>query len=68
MNKQNELGIAIRNLATINFSELSINETIKVLLDAAQHIAKVQQQWSRITRFFSKLAIESERAQKVREE
>jgi hypothetical protein len=65
MNKQDEIGIAITNLATINFNEISINQTIKILLDAAEKIALVQEQWGRITRFFSKLAIETETTQKV---
>ena len=68
MNKQEELGAAISKLATINFSELSINETIKVLINAMEQISKVQAQWGRITRFFSTLAIEAEHAQKVSEE
>ena len=66
MAKQDEFGTAISTLATINFSELSINQTIKVLLDAAENIAKVQAQWTRITRFFTKLGLELERTQKVR--
>jgi hypothetical protein len=65
MNKQDEIGVAITNLATINFNETSVNQTIKILLDAAETIALVQAQWSRITRFFSKLAIDTENTQQV---
>ncbi|CAF1360950.1 unnamed protein product [Rotaria sordida] len=65
LDRQNEMAIAINHLATLNFAEMSNNEIIKVLIDAAQQIAKVQEQWSRITRLFSKLAMETENTQNV---
>ncbi|CAF1517202.1 unnamed protein product [Rotaria sordida] len=65
LNRQNEMVIAINRLATLNFAEMSNNEIIKVLIDAAQQIAKVQEQWSRFARFFSKLAMETENTQNV---
>ncbi len=66
LNKLDEVGTAITNLAMINFNEISINQTITILLDATRKIAIVQDQWSRITRFFSKLAITTEHTQQVR--
>jgi hypothetical protein len=66
MTKQDEVGAAIQSLAVINFNEISINQTIKILLDTAQKIALIQTQWSRITRFFNKLAIDTEHTQEVR--
>ena len=60
------MAIAINQLANINFAEISTNETIKVLTDAAKQLTKVQEQWTRLTRFFSKLAIETQATQKVR--
>ncbi|CAF0794059.1 unnamed protein product [Rotaria sp. Silwood1] len=65
MNKQNELESVINNLTTINLHELSINETIKILLDATKNIALLQGQWSRLSRFFSTLTINTEHTQKV---
>ncbi|CAF4043059.1 unnamed protein product [Rotaria sp. Silwood1] len=65
MNKQNELVKAISSLAMMNFAEISTNETIKLLLNAAQQLLKVQGQWSRFIRFFSRLAIETEHTQNV---
>jgi hypothetical protein len=38
MNKQDDLSTVMNNLAQLNFNELSINATIKVLLDATQQI------------------------------
>ncbi|CAF3370699.1 unnamed protein product [Rotaria sp. Silwood1] len=64
MNKQNELESVINNLTTINLHELSINETIKILLDATKNIALLQGQWSRLSRFFSTLTINTEHTQK----
>ncbi len=52
----------------IDFNEISINQTITILLDATRKIAVVQDQWSRITRFFSKLAITTEHTQQVKQE
>ncbi|CAF1313407.1 unnamed protein product [Rotaria sordida] len=65
VNKQNDMAAAIHQLASLNLAELSINQTIKVLLDAAQKISEVQTQWARITKFFSKLAVETGNTQKV---
>ncbi|CAF3937738.1 unnamed protein product, partial [Rotaria sp. Silwood1] len=64
VNKQNEMAAAIHQLASLNLGELSINQTIKVLLEAAQKISEVQTQWARITKFFSKLAVDTESTQK----
>ena len=66
MNKQDEVDVAINILAMINFNETSIDQTIKIFLDAAEKIALLGAQWSRITRFFNKLAIDTEHTQKVR--
>ncbi len=49
----------MNNLAQLNFNELTINETIRVLLNAMEHLAKIQGQWSRLTRFFSKVSIDA---------
>ncbi len=68
LDKQDEIGTAFTNLAMIDFNEISINQTITILLDATKKIAVVQDQWSRITRFFSKLAITTEHTQQVRHE
>ncbi|CAF2251726.1 unnamed protein product [Rotaria magnacalcarata] len=65
MNKQDELNLVISNLAKLNLNELSVNETIKILLDATKNIALIQRQWGRITRFFSTLTINTEHTQKV---
>ncbi|CAF1046988.1 unnamed protein product [Adineta steineri] len=65
MHKQTEVNVAIHTISMINFNETSINQTIAILLDAAQKIALIQTQWSRITRFFSKLAIDTEYTQRV---
>ncbi|CAF1508175.1 unnamed protein product, partial [Adineta steineri] len=65
MNKQDEITVAMNQLATMDFNQMSIDETIKVLLNAAEKIALVQEQWSRITRFFSSLAIKTEDTQNV---
>ncbi|CAM4950534.1 unnamed protein product [Rotaria socialis] len=65
MKKQDELSLAISNLAKLNLNELSVNETIKILLDATKNIALIQRQWGRITRFFSTLTINTEHTQKV---
>jgi hypothetical protein len=67
MNQQDEVSTAINTLSMINFNELSINQTIKILLDAVEKISIVQKQWSRITRFFGKLAIDTENTQQVRQ-
>lgn len=65
MEKQDEVALVINQLATINFDYISINETIKVLLDAAGKMALVREQWDRITRFFAKLAVDTSDTQQV---
>ncbi|CAF0851874.1 unnamed protein product [Adineta ricciae] len=65
MNKQNALGTAMTALAMIKFDEISINQTITVLLDATKKISDVKEQWSRITRFFTNLASRTEHTQNV---
>ena len=42
MNKYDEVGTAITNLEMIDFNELSINQTITILLDIAQKISIVE--------------------------
>ncbi|CAF0808871.1 unnamed protein product [Adineta ricciae] len=65
MNKQNALGTAMTALAMIKFDEISINQTITILLDATKKISDVKEQWSRITRFFTNLASRTEHTQNV---
>jgi len=36
LDKQDEIGTAITNLAMIDFNEISINQTITILLDATK--------------------------------
>ena len=66
MNKQEALGTAMTALAMIKFDEISINQTITILLDATKKISDVKEQWSRITRFFTNLASRTEHTQNVR--
>ena len=65
INKQSDVNVAIHAISMISFNETSINQTIRILLNAAEKIAVIQSQWSRITRFFGKLATDAEHSQKV---
>ena len=65
LNSQQTMMTAVKQLATINFEELSINETLTVLLNAMKQISQLREQWGRIHRFFQKLATETESTQQV---
>lgn len=65
MNNQNSMIVAVNQLTSLNLAELSINTTIQVLLDATKKISEIQAQWARITRFFTKLSVQTESTQKV---
>ena len=64
--QQNELANTINKMAMLDLSVLSTEEIIKLLLDAADQINLIKEQWGRMIQFFSKLAAQAQSTQQVR--
>lgn len=62
---QNELAKTINSMAMLNLSQLSTEEIVRLLLEAAKQINLVKEQWTRMIRFFSKLAARAQSTQQV---
>ncbi|CAF5148467.1 unnamed protein product, partial [Rotaria sp. Silwood1] len=61
--EQNELAKAMGQMAMLDLSILSTEEIVRLLLEATQQISLIKEQWSRMIRFFSKLAAQAHSTQ-----
>jgi len=64
--EQNELAKTINKMAMLDLSVLSTEEIVRLLLEAAQQINSIKEQWARMILFFSKLAAQAHSTQQVR--
>jgi hypothetical protein len=63
--EQNELAKTINKMAMLDLSVLSTEEIVHLLIEAAQHINLIREQWARMIQFFSKLAAQAHSTQQV---
>ena len=63
--EQNELAKMMNQMATLDFSQLSTEEIVRLLLEATGQIHLIKEQWSRMIEFFTKLAEHANSAQQV---
>ncbi|CAF3715450.1 unnamed protein product [Rotaria sp. Silwood1] len=63
--EQNELAKAMGQMAMLDLSILSTEEIVRLLLEATQQISLIKEQWSRMIRFFSKLAAQAHSTQQI---
>jgi len=64
--EQNELAKTINKMAMLDLSVLSTEEIVRLLLEAAEQINSIKEQWARMIQFFSKLAAQAHSTQQVR--
>ena len=67
LNEQNELAKIMNQMGFLDFSKLTTEEIVKLLLEATQQIYLIREQWARLIQFFSKLSVQAENTQKVSE-
>lgn len=63
--EQNDLAKTMNQMAMLDLSILSTEEIIHLLLEATEQINLIKEQWSRMIRFFSKLAAQAKSTQEV---
>ena len=66
--EQSDLVRIINDISLLDFTTLNTNETIRLLIEATKHIEIIRDQWTRMIRFFSKLAIQARSTQQVRKD
>ena len=52
-------------MAMLDLSKLSTEEIVRLLLEAAEQINSIKEQWARMIQFFSRLAAEATSTQQV---
>ncbi|CAF1326597.1 unnamed protein product [Rotaria sp. Silwood1] len=63
--EQNELAKTVGQMAMLDLSIFSTEEIVRLLLETTQQISLIKEQWSRIIRFFSKLAAQAHSTEQV---
>ena len=66
LDQQNELARTISEMALLDFSVLSTEEVVRLLIKATEQIILIREQWERMIEFFSKLAVQAQSTQQVR--
>lgn len=66
LTEQNALMQTINNMASLDLSKMNHQEIVDLLIKAIKEISEIEEQWARLTRFFSAISNRADSLQRVR--
>lgn len=65
--EQQKLIDVIKEISTLNFSQMSEEDILNILVKSLYHMNDIKEQWGRLIQFFSKLSVQADSTQQVSE-
>ncbi|CAF1537428.1 unnamed protein product [Adineta ricciae] len=65
LSEQNDLAKIINQMAMLDIAQLSTEEILRLLIESAEQVNLIRDQWGRMIQFFSKLAAQAHSTQQV---